>query len=299
MSHPMVRTVVGALLLLIVLQGCSGSSGPVGPPPAEALANFAMATTKTADGESGLSTNRFDTTPAGLNRKIVYTAHVALVVDDFDDVPARVVALVKRLDAYVADSNLAGATGESRRAVWKIRVPVAHFEEFVSAAQGLGELQSARTESLDMSEEYFDIDARIRNKTREEEWLLKLLEDRPGKLEDVMAIERALSQAREEMERLQGRLRVLTDLTAMTTVNLSITEIHGYEPPQSPTFAIRVRRAFDGSIDSLQSTGEETVVATAAMAPWLAAVGLSCLPGYIVARAVRRRSRRTNEAAHR
>ena len=145
--------------------------------------------------------------PTGHQRKIIYSANVELVVEDFDGMADKVAALAKQFDAYVAGSNLTGSTGETRRGNWKLRVPTARFDEFVAAAKGLGELQSAGTTSKDVSEEYYDVDARIRNKTKEEERLLKLLEERPGKLEDVIAIERELSRVRGELERMQGRMR--------------------------------------------------------------------------------------------
>ena len=236
-------------------------------PPSEAVVQSAVASAGESDvgGKVDGATRFAATTAAGLNRKIIYSAKVDLVVENFDGVADEVVALAKRFDAYIADSKLTGASGANRSGTWKIRVPIAHFEELVDAAKELGELTTAATESQDVSEEYYDVDARIRNKTKEEERLLKLLEEHPGKLEEVVAIERVLSRVREELERMQGRLRLLADLTAMTTVNLAITEIRNYEPPQSPTFATRVRRAFGGSIDSLQSTGEHTAVAGAAL----------------------------------
>ena len=128
----------------------------------------------------------------GLDRKIIYNATVELVVEEFSGMPERVVALVKKYDAYVASSGLGGSSGENRRGSWTIRVPVVKFEEFINATKGLGELVNVSTRSQDVSEEYYDVEARIRNKTKEEERLLKLLEERPGKLEDVIAIEREL-----------------------------------------------------------------------------------------------------------
>ncbi len=172
-------------------------------------------------------------------RKIIYEGQVELVVEDFAGVPELVVDLVKKYDAYVAASNLHGASGDNRRATWTIRVPVERYEEFVGAAKGLGEVKSVGTTSRDVSEEYYDVEARIRNKTKEESRLLTLLEERPGELKDVIAIERELSRVREELERMQGRMRVLADLTSLTTVQLSIEEIKDYEPPQSPTLATR------------------------------------------------------------
>jgi hypothetical protein len=244
-----------------------------------------------ADPDGAAPVERFTSTAEGLNRKIIYNAHVELAVEDFTGVPDRVIELVKKFDAYVADSSLSGSSGENRRGTWKIRVPVARFDEFVGAAKGLGELVRVGTSSRDVSEEYYDVDARIRNKTKEEERLLKLLEERPGKLEDVIAIERELSRVREELERMQGRMRVLTDLTSLTTIDLSITEIKGYQPPETPTLATRVRRSFEVSLDTLRAAGEELLIAVVWTVPWMPLAAIALVPVYVAARRVRRASR--------
>jgi hypothetical protein len=226
-----------------------------------------------------------------VDQKIIYSADVELAVESFTGIPDQVVAVVKKFDAYVADSQLAGSSGENRRGTWKIRVPVARFDEFINAAKGLGEVIKVGTSSRDVSEEYYDVDARIRNKTKEEERLLQLLEERPGKLEDVIAIERELSRVREELERMQGRMRVLADLTSLTTVDLSIVEIRDYEPPQAPTLATRVRRAFEGSLYALQTTGEAVLLATVATGPWLPLAALIVSPTYLFVRRRRHQSK--------
>src|SRR5262245_33812263 len=89
-------------------------------------------------------------TSSDIHRKIIYQADVDLVVEDFSGLPEKVAELVKRFDGYLADSSLTGASGDSRRSTWKIRVPVARFEEFVGSAKTLGELRSASTTSQDV-----------------------------------------------------------------------------------------------------------------------------------------------------
>jgi Domain of unknown function (DUF4349) len=286
------------LVSLLAFLGCgvqttheaADSSGEV--PSAVALAGQKQMAGEPAFAEGAAGREAAVSTPAGLNRKIIYTAEIELAVEDFSRVPERLIALVKKLDAYVADSSLAGSTGENRRGTWKIRVPVARFEEFVSAAKGLGELIHADTSSRDVSEEYYDVDARIRNKTKEEERLLKLLEERPGKLEDVIAIERELSRVREELERMQARLRVLVDLTSLTTVELTIVEIRDYQPPEAPTLATRVRRTFEGSLSALRSAGESLLIGVVALTPWFPVAAVGLCPVYLLVRRARKSRRR-------
>ncbi len=250
-----------------------------------------------AHGEAKLPADAPANAPAGLERKIIYSASVDLVVEDFAGFNDKVASLAKQFDAYVADSNLTGSTGETHSGTWKIRVPQARFDEFVAAAKGLGELVSVGTSSKDVSEEYYDVDARIRNKTKEEERLLKLLEERPGKLADVIAIERELSRVREELERMQGRMRVLANLTSLTTVDLQVTEIHDYKPADAPGLGTRIRRAFAGSLEALASTGATALVALAAITPWLPLVALILGIGYPLARSLRRHAAHATDLA--
>ncbi len=289
--------VVVGIAGLLVSQGCGVKSAREAgryDSPASVPAEAVVADGLQADsGKRGVTGGlRFVSTATSLDRKIIYSANIELAVEDFSGVPDRVISLVKEYDAYVADSTLSGSTGENRRGIWTIRVPVARFEDFVNAAKGLGELVKVATSSRDVSEEYYDVDARIRNKTKEDERLLKLLEERPGKLEDVIAIERELSRVREELERMQGRMRVLQDLTSLTTVELTIVEIRDYEPPQAPTLATRIRRTFLASISALRMAGEAALLAAVGITPWLP-VGLVVLaPVYWIAR---RRSARERE----
>jgi hypothetical protein len=224
-----------------------------------------------------------------LQRKIIYTASIRLVVEDFEGIPEQVRRLAKESGGYIADSELQGSSGRNRTGHWKIRVPIANFDAFLHAAKALGELQSLSTNSSDVSEEYYDVEARIRNKTKEEERLLKLLEERPGKLEDVIAIERELTRVREELERMQGRMRVLQDLTSLTTADLTIQEIQNYRPEDAPTLATRIRRSFAESADSLKATGANTLVAAAAIVPWIPLILVGMGIFYVLVRRWRRR----------
>ncbi len=189
-----------------------------------------------------------------LQRKIIYTATVNLVVENFDPVPQNVEALVGRFGAYVARSQITGLPGSPRRGQWTLRVPADRYEAFLAAARELGEVQNVTSDSQDVTEEYYDVEAHIRNKKQEETRLLELLSKAAGKLDEVLTVERELTRVRGEIEQMEGRLRVLGSLTTMSTVNLDVSEIKDYVPEEAVTYATRVRRAWDGSTAALVST---------------------------------------------
>lgn len=228
-----------------------------------------------------------------IQRKIIYSAQLDLVVEDFDPVRGAVEKLVGQFDAYIARSTVSGSPGSPRSGTWTIRVPVARYAEFLEAARQLGELRSEDSDSKDVTAEYYDVDARIRNKQREEERLIKLLDEATGKLSDILDVERELSRVRGEIEQLQGRLRVLNDLTSMTTVDLRVDEIKNYVPesPEGPTYLTRVRRAFQGSIAALVAAAQGVSIALVAAAPWLGILLAFVVFLYVVIRIARRRRR--------
>lgn len=222
-----------------------------------------------------------DTPPPGqLTRKIIYTADVHLWVEDFQGVPERVDALVTQYGGYVANSSISGSLRERRTGTWRLRVPVEKYEAFRQAVLDLGELRSVSSNAQDVSEEYYDVEARIRNKTVEEQRLLKHLEDSTSQLKDILEVERELSRVREELERLQGRMRVLKDLTALTTVTLRIEEIKDFVPEQAATLGDKVRRTWHGSLAALTITGESLLLLGVHLTPWLPVIAVVGLGGW-------------------
>lgn len=230
--------------------------------------------------------------PAGdtprLKRQIIYDADLRLVVEDFEGLPEMIELLVDEAGGFVAQARLGGQSGSPRSGLWKVRLPIDKYNGFVENARKLGELESLAENSKDVTEQYYDLEARIRNKQKEEDRLLKHLEDTTGKLDEILTVEREISRVREELERMEGKLRVIQDLVALATVTLHVVEIKGYVPPQAPAFMVRVSRSFLGSWRALVKASESLAVAVAAASPWLAIFGL---PVAAVVTIVRRRRR--------
>ncbi|EMI18408.1 lipoprotein [Rhodopirellula maiorica SM1] len=167
-----------------------------------------------------------------------------------------------------------------------IRVPVDRYHEFVSGVGGLGFAESRREDAQDVTEEYVDVEARVRNNRKLEERIITMLAERTGKLSDVLEIERELARVREEIERMEGRLRLLADRTALATVTINVREEKEYVPPAAPTFSDRVATAFGGSLSSLRQLSENLLIALIALVPWIIVLGI---PVTVVTVMVRRR----------
>jgi hypothetical protein len=281
------------LLLLPVVIGCGQAaaprSQPTAPvPPVSSEQNAPPESSSSSTVAGTLPSDKALAKPDAVRRKIVYTATVDLVVENFAGIASRVEAMVKQFDGYMAQANVLGSPGSPRSGRWTIRVPVDNYDRLVAAVQGLGEIRSVASKSQDVSEEYYDVQARIRNSKKQEERLLKLLDTATGKLEEILKVESDLARVRGEIERIEGRLRVLDSLTAMSTLELHVEEIKDYVPEEAPTYLTRVRRAFSGSITLLVTTAQTLSIVVIAVCPWLAAVSVPLLLFWLAARVIRR-----------
>ena len=284
------------LLAVAASAGCGRASPPeyFAPPnqaastPAEmemayrdAAASEAVpgATTKTSAGAAA----------AGLKRMIIYNADIDLAVERFSDFADRVAGLAEQFGGFVASSTVSGMPGEPRSGQWRLRVPAAKFQALIEAIRPLGEVRSLSTNSSDVSEEFYDVEARVRNQKQEEARLLKLLDDRTGKLEEVLAVEREIARVHGEIEQLEGRMRVLTDLTSLSTVTIRVSEISVYHPVEEATFATRLGRSFRDSLEALVVFAQAIAVFCVASVPWLVVLGVLFAAAWIVRRQFRGR----------
>jgi hypothetical protein len=206
-----------------------------------------------------------------MSRKIIYDAQVDLLVESVEPVAKKLVSLIQDARGYIAEQNITGSPGSLRSIHWKLRIPVEQFDSFVDSVVSLGELERNNRTSNDITEQYYDIEARIKNKKVEEQTLNKILQERSGKLEDVLKIEIELSRVRGEIEQLEGKIRVLENLSSLATLTLNIREREKYTPPAPvvASFGTQISRAWDGSITNVIDLGKAIVLWTVSWAIWL------------------------------
>jgi hypothetical protein len=211
---------------------------------------------------------------APTDRKIIYHAQLRIDVTDFSEAASAVDAAVSRHGGFVASSRLGGESGSTRNGHWTLRVPVERYRPFVNELAGLGELREQNETSKEVTAEFSDLQARIRNKQLEEERLLTHLNETARQLPEILTIEKELSRVREEVERMQGRLKLLVDQTSLSTVDLAVAEIETFVPAESPGFVTRIHRAWNGSTETLLAFLQGLAILSVALFPWLVVFGL-------------------------
>lgn len=202
-------------------------------------------------------------------RKIIYNADVHLVVDNFETGESQLKRLITQYNGQIASSDQRGQSGSQRTGHWKVRIPVENFDAFKAAVEKVGNLERSTINSSDVTEEFYDIEARLKNKKVEETRLLAHLEKSTAKLSDILDVEKELSRVRSEIEQMQGRLNLLSNFTNLTTVDINIREVKNYVPPTAPTFGDEVSRTLSHSWSMLVRTGRNISLNLISVLPWL------------------------------
>ena len=147
--------------------------------------------------------------------------------------------LIDESEAYIAKSEFTGNVGAKRTGFWTIRVPVARFHHFASTVTSFGLPQRHATDAQDVTEEYVDVQAPIKNLKEEEETLNRLLKENAKSFADIQSWKEKIAMVRREIGRYEARLQTLGRLSAMSTVHVTLKDEKDYVPETLPADAPR------------------------------------------------------------
>jgi uncharacterized protein DUF4349 len=160
----------------------------------------------------------------GAARLIVRTGQAGIEVDSLERSMAELRRIVQRVGGFVADASVQSGRNQLRSATLQLKVPASRFDDLTQGLEPLGRLQFVNVSAEDVSEEFVDLTARVANGHRLEDRLVELLRTRTGKLQDVLSVERELARVREEIERMEGRMRFLKASAQLSTLSVNLYE---------------------------------------------------------------------------
>jgi hypothetical protein len=206
-------------------------------------------------------------------RKIVRAAVLDILVADFDKARTDFEKLIENFKGYIAKSDFSGNAGSKRTATWTVRIPAARFQSFVTDVAALGQPQRHGTNAEDVTEEFVDLQADIKNLKGKEAKLNELMNAKAQSFQDVVTWEKEIANVRGEIARREARQQTLARLTAMSTAQVTLR--YDKEPipppplPPAPPAGNSVSRTFWASIDALEEFGHALLIGIVALTPWL------------------------------
>ncbi len=196
-----------------------------------------------------------------LAEKIIYSASIQIETVDFDGAVETIDTMLTHFGAFLESSSVSGRSYNAdyygyknlRVASYVIRVPVESFKDMTGAMSDVGRVLSTNVYTDNITERYYDTDARAQSYRIEQERLLAMLE-KCETVTEMIEIESRLSQVRYELESLESTLRNWQNEVDYSTITVTISEVEELTRVTEP-HRTYWQQIGDGFADTLRGVG--------------------------------------------
>lgn len=280
----------GLILVALLLSACGAAAPrpsflPAAEPPAATLSPALGSAAQ--DERAALAMPNL---PDVSQRLIVRTANLSIVVKDTGEALDQISALATQMGGFVVASQTSKVDQAMRGSI-TIRVPAERFDDAIKQIEALAsDVQDKSIKGEDVTEQYTDLQSRLRNLEATEAQLQKIMEQ-ADKTEDVLAVYNQLSQTRGEIEQVKGRIQYLEQSAKLSSITVDLTPdslaqpiaVGGWRPTGT------ARNAIEALVRTLQGLADVAIWAVLYLLPVLLVLAAPLALLFLVVRRLRRR----------
>lgn len=207
-------------------------------------------------------------------RKLIRTYKTTVETADVDRVFAEVLRLGQAAKGYAVSTSRERLDDGALAARVLLRLPPAGVGDFLARLRGLGKIVREESSTDDVTEDYVDLEARLKNAKASEQRLLDLMNRKTTKLADVLAVETELTRVRGDVEAAEGKKRVWDLLTQTVAVDVKVVE-PAHATPAARQVWSPLKTAFADFLVAFAESLHGAVVFAGAALPWVAGLGLA------------------------
>ena len=218
-------------------------------------------------------------------RKIVRTVDLTMETLNFDDAIAKITSAAASYGGYLEYSYVSGesirSNGDARYASFTVRIPADQLDNFVNGFDASFNILNKTENSTDITDTYYDTQARLNSLLTQEERLLAMLEG-ATELQYMLEIENTLANVRYQIESYYSTINRYDKQIALSTVSISLQEVIEYQPivVKPKTFGERLSQAFSESWKDFADGWKNFMVGFVYVLPGL--ITLAVLAGLII-----------------
>lgn len=205
---------LACVMVLWLAVGCGGGnrSGVAGTyTPGDSVASVSFSR------EAAAPSAAQATSEVPTERMLVWTSYLTLKVGDVAKAERQATAIVEQAGGYVQSTS----GNDEKRASLTLRVKADKLQDSIGALEKLGKVESRDVSSDDVTEQYVDVEARLKNKYVLRDRLTALL-DRADKVTDVLAIEAELNRVQSDIDSMEAQIKSLKGRVAEATIYLTL-----------------------------------------------------------------------------
>lgn len=205
------RFIIFVTLLIALFAGCNKDQSAMVDAPAPSSEMKGKSDSASGPTEPGIAPSE---------RMVIKNANLTIEHDAPQETSEKALAIVAANGGFVVD-NTTQNYNESTHVSMTLRIPSASFETTVQQLRELGEVRTEAITGEDVTEEFMDLQAQLRNQRALESRFVELL-GQAATVAETIEVERELARVRTEVERLEGRSQFLNDRVSMSTIALEI-----------------------------------------------------------------------------
>jgi len=154
-----------------------------------------------------------------IERKIIKEGEISFETATLSETESLITKTVNEMGGYITSDNVFSNEDRITHRM-TVRVPADKFDQLITKISESAEKLDRKTISaLDVTEEYIDVEARIKTK-KELESRYKELLVKAKSVEDLLSIEKEIGTLRTEIESIEGRLRYLQDRVSLSSLTI-------------------------------------------------------------------------------
>ena len=171
--------------------------------------------------------DKAESTAEAADRKIIRNADITIEVPSTTDAQHRVTSIAEAHRGFVVTSEAKQRENvdPAQRTLdikLVVRVPSNQFgSAFDEIRQLAGNTPAEQVTSQDVTEDFIDLEARIKTQKALEVQFLEIMRQ-AHKIEDALEVQRQIAEVRTEIEKLEGRKRFLENRSSLSTINVNI-----------------------------------------------------------------------------
>lgn len=197
--------------------------------------------------------------------KLIRRANLTVQTTEFEQAVATLEDLVIRLGGYYENAEERSGSyynqNSNRSGNYTIRIPAMKYDEFMAQVDGVGYLARKSESSEDVGEVYHDIESRLKTQRTKQERLLELLK-KAQSMEDIIALENALTDVEYHIEQYTSDLNRYDGLVSFATIRLTLDEMTRIvdEPGEKAGLFTRMRAGVVSSANGLVDGVQDALI---------------------------------------
>lgn len=203
------------------------------------------------------------------NAKIIYTARLSVETTNFDESQAKISEATERHHGYFESMDFNNTSSSYRSAYYQIRIPSEELDAFLNESSEFGNVISAGRNAEDVSESYYDTEARLESAKAKLQRLEELYAQAQN-MSDIITIESEISNVQWEIDSLSGSLKHYDSQVDYSTVSINLNEVYKLTEEVAPlTFSQRISQAFEDGLGGFADAMEDLLIWLAGSWLWI------------------------------